>query len=109
MPRFDPNSLPEPPVSPPEPEANPQITRKGYEYHTPQYRHTVVEATIKDIENLEECLLFMDLSDPEDFDNFRTTIGQTREFDSYEALERIKGLVEDYLRDKVNPWLEETP
>lgn len=28
-------SHPEPPVSPPEPQPNPQVTRVGYEYQTP--------------------------------------------------------------------------
>jgi hypothetical protein len=102
------NPLPERAVSPPDQAPNPQATREGWEYATPRARRVVAEATLSDLTEALSALRFLDLTDPEDCDNFKTVIGQTREFDSYAAIERIKKLVKDYLEEKVRPW-DETP
>jgi hypothetical protein len=97
-------ALAEPRLSPSEPTRNPEIRRADYEWSSPQARKAVAEETIIALSECALSLRFLDLSDPEDVDNFREVIGQSREFDSFKALERIKKLVQEYLKEKVLPW-----
>jgi hypothetical protein len=100
-------SIPEDQIDPPEATPNPQIERPDYEYATPQSRRAAAEETIMALTECALSLRFLDLSDPENFDNFREVVGQYREFDSFEAIERIKALVAGYTKDKVDPFIDE--
>jgi hypothetical protein len=91
-------------LSPPEPQPNPEIRRPDYEWSSPQARRAVAIETIIALSECALSLRFLDLSDPVDADNFREVVGQDREFDAFKALERIKGMVQEYLKDKVLPW-----
>jgi hypothetical protein len=93
--------------SPPNSEPNLSVTRLDYEYETPRARRAVAEETLVGLDELKASLQWLERTDPEDIDNFREIIGQDREFDSFKALARIRKLVEDYVRDKVEPWEEE--
>jgi len=97
-------SLPERPINPPEPEPNPQAEREDYEYQTPEIRRAIAEEAIVALDECQQALILLDRSDPADVDNFREIVGQDREFDAFKALERIKEMVEEHIRNKIVPW-----
>lgn len=100
------NPLPEQRESPPEFESNPQITRPDYEYSTPERRKIVALEAIVGLSEVALSLRFLDVSDPEDMDNFVEGGGEIiREFNSFAALKKIDRLIKEYLKDKVEPFL----
>lgn len=89
-------SLAEPPVNPPEPQLNPQITRANYQYHSPRERAEVADELLTTLEECARSIDFLNESDPEAGEGFPG---------AKMVLVALANKVREHREEKIEPWL----